>query len=113
MNDGKETSWTPGILADVSLECDFDRATCLALQPSRMELLYLAGHTIMEYALASRRLNWPATSTKEWAKEKSVEFENKYVYHMQQNSRTISDYLQRLDPGCLICKTNTYAHQAG
>lgn len=110
---GNNTSTTYGLLADVSLECDFDRAVCMAMHTLRIEMMYLIGHILLEEFIATQRINWIAISSKEWAQEKSAEWENRYVYKLKENSRTITNYLQQIDPTCLICKTITYAYQAG
>lgn len=104
------TSVLYGLHVDATLECDGEKAMCSILPTAKMQMLYLVGHILFEKRISSNRLNWITISGKEYAQEKSAEYEDKYLQLLKNTERSIMSYLQRVDPVCTSCRTLQYSY---
>lgn len=110
-NNG-ETSQLWGIRPFVVAECDMDYALCLILQKIKLPFLYLVGAEILKEFIATDRANYFAINSKDWAREKIVEWQSYAEQQLLHEKHGIKNFLMQIDSKCFTCKTfrHGYVH---
>ena len=75
-----------------------------------MAILYPVGAEILKEWYSSDRINYLAINSKEWAKEKAVEWENKGNEILFNNSQGIRRYIESKQRECFICNQLNYGY---
>ena len=108
-NGTQDTSELYGVRAEVTVGCEVERAMCLVSSKLRYPILYKAGTLILREWLASTRLNFLAIHSKEWAKEKIMEWEEvDYKTKFELVAPGLANFLKQVDPKCINCGGLTY-----
>lgn len=105
---GQEKSTYYGIRADVSLNCDKEKMICLIAPQYKTMFLYALAIEILNEWAASDRFNFLAMGSKDWAKEKKAEFENKVDYLWSINSEAIKNLIVHSEKNCFTCTGYQY-----
>lgn len=99
-----------GIRVDASVQCDREKMICLIAQNQKMAILYLVGAEILKEWYSSDRINYLAINSKEWAKEKAIEWESKGNEILFNNSQGIRRYIESKQRECFICNQVNYGY---
>lgn len=106
--DGSEKSSYYGLRPNVSLVCDREKMVCLLAPMYKTTVLYALGVELVNEWIPSDRLNFLAMGSKEWAKEKSAEWQNKVAQTWFDNSEGIKNLLTHTESKCFKCTGYQY-----
>jgi hypothetical protein len=106
-NGVEQTSYY-GIRADIQLRCDREKMVCLIAPNNKTLIFYYAVIEILNELIAGDRFNFLAMNSKEWAKEKKVEIENKIAELWDINGPGIKNLLTHSEKKCFKCTGTQY-----
>ena len=105
---GAEKSVYYGVRADIELICDKEKMICLIAMQNKTIFLYGLGVETLKEWIATDRFNFLAMSSKEWAKEKVIEWANEFERLWFANAQGIKNVLMSKEPKCFTCNGYKY-----
>lgn len=102
--NGNETSNNSfGLGLRAGLKCSMKLAMCNILDYIKMPVLYTLGAELLKEYIATDRINFLTIHNKDWAAEKSEEWQMKAKDLLAANIMSIMNNLIDYDPRCIAC----------
>jgi len=95
-----------GIALDINYECMEERLQCALLQRAKWAILYNAGIKILDQWDVSNDLNFVSLHNNDEAMKLRERWQAKYDKEMSRLTRTVRNFVLKLDRTCFECETN-------